>query len=126
MTTEAYRIFRVGPAGPEVLFHSFGQPDGSRSRRVPLDTELAAEQHQAWNPGVRKGDGFISGWHIAPSKADAVSYLQRFGDEPGRKLAVCRVLVSGVRPKPRARTPVSLASHMLVRSGDWARRVEKG
>jgi len=112
---EAYRIFERRNGQPCTLFHGLGG-----SRTLPIDTWLDAERKQVSNPGKRsRGLTFMSGFHCCRTEAEAYEYACRF--KPGKRdLVICRVLVDGVREKPRARAEVLLADRMMVTAKDWA------
>ena len=75
-----------------------------------------------WNPGKKgKSPGFISGWHVLPTKGECVDYLTRFKNK--EDLVVCRVFVSVSRPKPRS--VVTLARYMRIESTDWATALQE-
>jgi len=111
---EAFRLFRSKDDLPEVLFHSFDRK-GKKTKQVPFDIWLKAEERQAWNPGKKEGPGFLSGWHIVKSKEEAEEYITRFTNK--EDLRICRVLVKGMREKPRSK--VMLAKWMRVSEKDW-------
>lgn len=117
MLTEAYRLLRVKDGQPHTLFHGY-----NGSRKLPQDKLLPAEEKQVWNPGKKgKSPGFISGWHVLPTKGECVDYLKRFKDHSD--LVVCRVWVSVVRQKPRS--IVSLSRYMRIDSVDWATALQE-
>ena len=116
---KAYRIFRINKDfTPETLFHGFPYPDGTRSRKVPVDFVLEAERKAVHNPGKKEGPGFDSGWHVCLSLDEADKYLSRFKDQS--RLVVAQVWVNdNPRPKPRAASRVFLANEMKLTKGDW-------
>jgi hypothetical protein len=117
MLTEAYRLLRVKDGQPHTLFHGH-----CGHRKLPQDKLLAAEEKQVWNPGKKgKSPGFISGWHVLPTKGECVDYLTRFKNK--EDLVVCRVFVSVSRPKPRS--VVTLARYMQIESTDWATALQE-
>ena len=83
---------------------------------MPLDTTLTAVEKRVWNPGKRgKSPGFISGWHVLPSKEQCVEYLKRFTAKDD--IVVCRVTIGVPRYKPRSK--VFLARYMKINQKDW-------
>ncbi|MFA5892256.1 MAG: hypothetical protein WDA27_15125 [Actinomycetota bacterium] len=116
-TIEAYRLFRIGSDGsPMVLFHGFDH-GGRRTRKVPFDVLLRAEERHVWNPGARTGPGFTSGWHVLLDRDACLEYRRRFVSG----VVVCRVMVADLRPKPRGRCDVQLARYMMLSREDWMR-----
>jgi hypothetical protein len=112
MVTTAYRLLRVKDGKPHTLFHGY-----KGSRELPQDKLLQAEERQVWNPGKKgKSPGFISGWHVLPTKEQCVDYLKRFTNKDD--IVVCRVIIAVPRYKPRSK--VFLARYMKIDSVDWA------
>jgi len=114
----AYRLFRFKDLDPEVLFHSFPL-DNKKTKRVPLDTWICAEEKQTWNPGKKNGPGFISGWHVVVSEKECIKYLKKFKNS--KDIKICKVLVKGLRHKPRSQ--VMLAKWMLVPKDAWLKAI---
>jgi hypothetical protein len=109
---EAYRLLRVKDGKPCTLFHGF-----HGSRVLTQDKLLKAVEHHVWNPGKKgKSPGFVSGWHVLPTKQECVDYLERFTAKDD--IVVCRVLIAVSREKPRSK--VYLARYMKIDSFDWA------
>lgn len=114
---EAYRLLRVKDGQPHTLFHGY-----NRSRKLPQDKLLPAEEKMVTNPGKKtKGAEFLSGWHILETKEECLDYLYRFTAKDD--IVVCRVWVSEIRPKPRSK--VSLAKYMKIDSLDWATALQE-
>jgi hypothetical protein len=115
---EAYRLLRVRDGKPTTLFHGF---EGSKV--LPLDADLRAVEKPVHNPGKRNSGspGFISGWHVLPTKEECVDYLGRFTAK--EDIVVCRVEVAATRDKPRSK--VSLSRWMRIRSEDWQQALEE-
>jgi hypothetical protein len=113
-TITAYRLFRLKESKPEVLFHSF-DVNGKKTKQVPLNEWMQAEEKQSWNPGKKEGPGFISGWHIVLSKDECIEYLKKFKNT--EDIRICKVLVKDIRPKPRSK--VTLAKWMFLPKKDW-------
>ena len=97
-----------------MLFHPFDL-NGKRTKQVPLDTWVRAEERQTWNPGKKTGPGFVSGWHVVMSRKEAVKYFGKFKNTDDIK--ICQVFVKGLRPKPRSK--ITLARWMMVLKNDW-------
>ena len=117
ITTDAYRLLRVKDGKPHTLFHGF-----HGSRCLPQDKLLRAVERQVWNPGKKgKSPGFISGWHVLPTKKQCVKYLERFTAKDD--IVVCRVIVAQPRYKPRSK--VFLARYMKIDSLDWATALQE-
>lgn len=113
----AYRLLRVKDGQPHTLFHGF-----HGSRRLTQDKVLRATERQVWNPGKKgKSPGFVSGWHVLPTKEECVDYLRRFKDTSD--IVVCRVGVALTREKPRSK--VLLASYLKIDSLDWATALQE-
>ena len=110
-----WRLFDDRVGLPRTLFH------GLRGRRLlSRDVWLTAEEKSVTDGSGRR---YESGFHILPTREQAVRTLRHFRHK-GR-LAVCRVWVdedAGVRPKDRARHGVVLARRMLISNKDWVRR----
>lgn len=113
MWKEAWRIFEVDKATnkPKTLFHPH---EGSRF--LLTDTPLKAYQGIVNNPG-KKTQSYRAGWHVGLNKESIIKYLDNFTAD--RKLCVCRVWVKDTRPKPRSRSDIQLAKHMIVWESDW-------
>ena len=115
--TEAWRLLRAKNGKPHTLFHGF-----HGSRALVQDRLLKAVERQAWNPGKKgKSPGFVSGWHVLPTKQECVDYLEKFTAKDD--IVVCRVKVAIMREKPRSK--VTLARYMKINSLDWARALEE-
>jgi len=115
--TEGYRLLRVKDGQPHTLFHGH-----HGSRKLRQDKRLRAVEKQAWNPGKRgKSAGFISGWHVLPTKAACVDYLKRFTAKDD--IVVCRVTLAVPRYKPRSK--VFLARYIKIDAVDWAIALEE-
>jgi hypothetical protein len=113
----AWRLLRVKNGEPHTLFHAF-----HGSRKLPQDKVLRAVEGQVWNPGKKgKSPGFISGWHVLPTKEECVEYLKRFTAKDD--IVVCRVMVAIPREKPRSK--VTLARYMKIDSLDWATALQE-
>ena len=114
---EAWRLLRVKDGRPHTLFHGY-----RGSRWLPQDKWLRAVEKQVWNPGKKgKSPGFISGWHVLPTKRECVEYLERFTAKDD--IVVCRVEVRVPREKPRSK--VTLVGHMKIDSLDWATALQE-
>jgi len=114
---ESYRLLRVKNGRPHTLFHGH-----HGSRELAQDKNLRAVERQVWNPGKKgKSPGFISGWHVLPTKEACVKYLERFVAKDD--IVVCRVTVGVPRYKPRSK--VFLARYMKIDSLDWATAVQE-
>ncbi len=114
---EAYRLLRVKDLKPHTLFHGF-----HGSRQLTQDKVLRATERQVWNPGKKgKSPGFISGWHVLPTKEECVDYLRRFTDTSD--IVVCRVWVAVPREKPRSK--VFLARYLKIDSLDWGTALQE-
>lgn len=114
----AYRLFRergmVTHIAPGTLYHKH---DGWSV--LPLDKWMRANQIRAWNPGKRNGNkAFRAGFHVFPTLADLIKYSRKMDG----CYAVCKVLVTNTRPKPRSRSTVLLAKRMYISAYDWQRR----
>lgn len=115
--TPAYRLLRVKDGRPHTLFHGF-----HGSRELTQDKALRATERQVWNPGKKnKSPGFISGWHVLPTKQQCVDYLDRFTAKDD--IVTCRVTVGVLREKPRSK--VFLARYMKIDSLDWATALQE-
>jgi hypothetical protein len=113
----AYRLLRVKDGQPHTLFHGL-----NGSRKLPQDKVLTAEKKHVWNPGKKgKSPGFMSGWHVLPSKHLTEDYIQRFKDHSD--LVICRVFVDEFRDKPRS--IVKLARKMMIISEDWTTALQE-
>ena len=114
---EAYRLLRVKNGKPHTLFHGF-----HGSRELVQDKTLRAVEKHVWNPGKKgKSPGFISGWHVLPTKPQCVDYLTRFTAKDD--IVVCRVTIGEPRYKPRSK--VFLARYMKIDALDWAIALEE-
>lgn len=114
---EAWRLLRVNRGQPCTLFHGW-----HGTRCLPLDKMLRAVEEQVWNPGTRRGPGFVSGWHVLFSQEECEEYLERFsacGD-----IVVGRITVACIRGKPRATSNVRLARYMRIDSADWTKALQ--
>jgi len=115
--TEAYRLLRVKDNQPHTLFHGF-----HGSRKLTQDKTLRAVERHVYNPGKRgKSPGFLSGWHVLPTKEQCVSYLERFTAKDD--IVVCRVMVAMPRYKPRSK--VFLVRYMKIDSLDWGTALQE-
>jgi len=113
---ECWRLFRVDKNQmPRVLFHGFPL-NGKRTRTIPLDKWIQAEEKPVYNPGkYAVGTQFISGWHVLPTREILEAYTKRFAHP--EELYICRVFVKNVYPKPKSK--VLLARWQLVKTIDW-------
>ena len=112
----AFRLLRVGPGGePKTLFHGF-----HGSRTLALDKTLRAVEKTVCNPGAipSESNSYLSGWHVLKTWAGCEEYLERF--KTGDDIVVARVWAACMRPKPRARGEILLASYMKIKSVEWA------
>lgn len=122
MLAEAWKLFRVGNGQPYTLFHAH-----HGVCHLPLNEVLTAVERQVWNPGKRRGPGFISGWHVLFDKEECEEYLERFSEYPEcghRRIVVARISVARTRAKPRATSNVRLARYMRITSEDWAKAID--
>ena len=113
----AYRLLRDYNGKPKTLYHAHGD-----SVILPLDTWLKSKPKIVWNPGKCNAGakGFRAGFHVFPTLADLVKYSKGMD----KAYAVVEVVVSGkIRPKPRSRSTVLLAEHMMLTSGCWDLRL---
>ena len=113
---KAYRIVEMRYGAPCTLFH--GLPGTKRSRRIPLDTWLAAEKKPV--SYGRSSPTMISGFNVLMDRKECEDYLSRFTAD--RKLLVVEILVRGLREKPNANSPVFLADWMLLPATSINRR----
>jgi len=113
----AYRLLRDCNGQPKTLYHAHGD-----SMILPLDTWLQSKPKIVHNPGkVHTGaKGFRAGFHVFPTLEDLVKYSKNMDGS----YAVVEVVVSGkIRPKPRSRSTVLLAEHMMITKGCWDLRL---
>jgi hypothetical protein len=112
-----YRLLRDYNGQPKTLYHAHGD-----SMILPLDTWLQSKPKIVHNPGKAHtgAKGFRAGFHVFPTLEDLVKYSRNMD----KSYAVVEVVVSGkIRPKPRSRSTVLLAEHMLLTSGCWDLRL---
>lgn len=114
---KGYRLFEVSNEGPKTLYHGH-----NGSRILPLDKSMRAPKKQVWNPGMKTGPGYMSGWHIFISRGHAEKYLKSF-TKP-RRIVVVPIYYKQAKSKPRSRSEVLLARYMMIKEKDWKEAVD--
>ena len=116
----AYKIFDIKDYEPQFLFHGV-EP---RTRRVPIGLPISAEQR--WVKDGTGGTKYISGFHCLESMDNAIRYAEGF--KTNKDKVICPVFVSDgmdeegyplLRRKVHARSPVWLASELLLSGITW-------
>lgn len=107
---ECWRIVEVKNNQYHTLFHGLPTEEGKRSRRLPVNEWLVAEEKMV---SYSKGSPeMLSGFNVILCKAECEAYLTRFKDH--RQLKVVKCLARDLRPKPRATSDVWLARHLMI------------
>jgi hypothetical protein len=110
IVAECWRIVEVKNGQYHTLFHGIPTEEGKRSRRLPLNEWLTAEEKM-----VSYGRGspeMLSGFNVILSKSGCEAYLSRFKDH--RELKVVKCVAQELRPKPRASSEVWLARKLMI------------
>lgn len=107
---ECWRIVEIKNGHYHTLFHGMPTEEGKRSRKLPVNEWLEAEEKL-----VSYGKGspeMLSGFNVILCKTECEAYLTRFKDH--RQLKVVKCLARDLRPKPRANSAVWLARHLMI------------
>ena len=112
---EAYRIVEVRGNDLYTLFHGLPDGAGRRSRKLPVDTWLEAEQR--W---VTDGSGtatYRSGFNVLLDLKAMKAYVGRFTKD--RDLRIIKIKINpDLRVKEHSKADVYLADWMLIPK-DW-------
>ena len=111
----AYRLIEFKNGKPYTLFHGLPTDKSRRSREIPLDTWIKAEEKEvSYN---KHSPTLICGFNVFLDLTKAVSYIERF--QSSRNIVLVKIFVKNIRPKPRAVTDVWLASDMLLTTDNF-------
>jgi len=101
-----YKIVDENKSGIfKTLFHGV-----NRSRVLEFGKWLKAELKPV-KDGTSKTE-YISGWHIAPTYEECVTYLKAFTHKAKKRIVKCRA--KNIRPKSHSRHDIYLAEYIFI------------
>jgi hypothetical protein len=107
----AYRIVEIKYRLPHTLFHGLQHAWGRRSRLLPINTWIKAEQKLVVDGG--KQEPYLSGFNVLLHEWECDHYLTRF--TAPRNLRVVKIKVRGkLRKKESNKGGVMLAEEMFL------------